>query len=109
MKHNMHKYNAQIKEMLEVGLLQKSIAYILGVKPFVLRVHLKTWFTIERTITVSYKEKLLSRNNALQENESAIMELYRDGASVRSIADKYGVPYNATFQFIAYRKRRDNE
>lgn len=109
MKHNMHKYNAQIKEMLEQGMLHKSIAYTLGVKPFVLRVHLKTWFTIEKTITVSYKEKLLSKNAQLQGNETAIMELYRNGAKVRTIADKYGVPYNATFQFIAYRKRRDNE
>jgi DNA-binding NarL/FixJ family response regulator len=108
MKHNMHIHNERIKEMLEAGLLHKTIAYTLNVKPFVLRVHLKTWFTIEKTIIVTYKEKLLSKNNALQENESAIMELYRNGVKVRTIADRYGVPYHATFQFIAYRKRRDN-
>lgn len=108
MKHDMHRYNARIKEMLEKGMLYKSIAYTLNVKPFVLRTHLKTWFTIEKTIKVSYKEKLLSKNESLQENEADIMELYRSGNSVRSIADKYGMPYNPTFQFIAYRKRRHN-
>lgn len=104
----MHKYNAQIKEMLEQGMLYKTIAYTLNVNPFVLRTHLKTWFTIEKTIKVSYKEKLLSKNANLQENEAYIMESYRNGASVREIADKYGVPYNPTFQFIAYRNRRGN-
>jgi DNA-binding CsgD family transcriptional regulator len=109
MKHNMHRYNAQIKEMLEQGMLYKSIAYTLNVEPFVLRVHLKTWFTIEKTIKVSYKEKPLSNIAKLQQNEADIMSLYRNGASVKSISDKYDIPYNPTFQFIAYRKRRDNE
>ncbi len=108
MKHNMHKHNAEIKEMLEQGMLYKTIAYTLNVNPFVLRTHLKTWFTIEKTIKVSYKEKLLSKNASLQENEADIMGSYRNGNSVRSIADKYGVPYNPTFQFIAYRNRRHN-
>lgn len=107
MKHNMHRYNKQIKEMLEQGMLYKAIAYTLNVEPFVLRTHLNTWFTIEKTIKVSYKEKPLS-SIALQENEANVMELYRNGASVRNIADKYGIPYNPTFQFIAYRNRRDN-
>jgi DNA-binding CsgD family transcriptional regulator len=104
----MHKYNAQIKQMLEQGMLYKTIAYTLNVNPFVLRTHLKTWFTIEKTIKVSYKEKLLSKNSQLQENEEVIMALYRNGESIKSIADKYGMPYNPTFQFIAYRNRRHN-
>ena len=108
MKHNMHKYNAQIKEMLEQGMLHKQIAYKLKVSMPTLRCHLLGYFNIEKKIIATYTQKQQTKTDILKNNEAIIMELYRNGTSFQDIADKYGVTYNLAYQFIVYRNRRGN-
>ena len=108
MKHNMHKYNAQIKQMLESGMLHKQIAYKLKVSMPTLRCHLLGYFNIEKKIIATYTQKKQAKADILKNNEADIMESYHNGISFKDIADKYGVTYNLAYQFIVYRNRRHN-